>query len=99
MEATRASLRDRILAGDLDDARVVVESLAEEFDVLDVAAAAVKLAHAAVAGEGGDREVEIPVAAPHVDRPERSSRPYRGSGPGPRPGRRPPPFRSGGGGR
>ena len=33
LESTRASLRDRILAGDLDDARVVVESLAEEFDV------------------------------------------------------------------
>ena len=31
--ATRASLRERMLAGDLDDARVVVESLAEEFDV------------------------------------------------------------------
>ena len=57
-------------AGALDDVRVVVESLAEEFDVLDVAAAAVKMAHAAIAGEGGDREVEIPPAAPHVERPE-----------------------------
>ena len=76
-------------AGDLDDARVVVESLAEEFDVLDVAAAAVKIAHAAIAGGGGDREVEIPPAAPHVERPRGPSRPYRGGGPGPRPGRRP----------
>ena len=97
MDATRASLRDRLLAGDLDECRVVVEALAEEFDVLDVAAAAVKLAHAAVAGEGGDREADIPVPTPHVDRPERGpSRAYRGSsgsfrggGPGPRPGRRP----------
>jgi ATP-dependent RNA helicase DeaD len=73
LELTRASIRERILAGDLDDVRVVIESLAEEFDVVDVAAAAVKLAHAAVAGDGGDREVEIPApqrpagrAAPRV---------------------------------
>ena len=69
LEVTRASLRERLLAGDLDDVRVVVESLAQEFDIVDVAAAAVKLAHAAVAGEGGDREVEIPVAAPYAERP------------------------------
>ena len=47
LELTRASLRERLVAGDFDDVRVVVESLAEEFDVLDIAAAAVKLAHAA----------------------------------------------------
>ena len=44
LELTRASLRERLLQGDLDDVRVVVESLAEEFDVVEVAAAAVKLA-------------------------------------------------------
>jgi ATP-dependent RNA helicase DeaD len=58
LELTRASIRERIVAGDLDDVRVVVEALAQEFDVIDVAAAAVKLAHAAVAGE--DEEHEIP---------------------------------------
>jgi ATP-dependent RNA helicase DeaD len=58
LELTRASLRERILAGDLDDVRVVVESLAEEFDVLDVAAAAVKLAHASL---GGTDEEEVPI--------------------------------------
>ena len=93
LELTRVTLREQIVSGDFDDVRVVVESLATEFDVLDVAAAAVKLAHAAVAGEGGDREVEIPVPAPHVNRAERPSRPYRGGGPGPRPARRPPPFK------
>ena len=30
---TRAALRERLVAGDFDDVRVVVESLAEEFDV------------------------------------------------------------------
>ena len=42
MELTRAALRETILAGGLDAFRGVVESLAEEFDVMDVAAAAVK---------------------------------------------------------
>ena len=37
LELTRASLHERLLAGGLDDVRVIVESLAREFDVLDVA--------------------------------------------------------------
>ena len=61
LDVTRASVRERLLAGDLDDVRVVVQSLAEEFDVMDIAAAAIKLAHAA-AGAGGD-ETEIPAVA------------------------------------
>ena len=62
LDITRASLRERLLAGDLDHTRVVVESLAAEFDIVDVAAAAVHLAHAASGGGTDDRE--IPVAAP-----------------------------------
>ncbi len=62
LELTRASVRERVLAGDLDDARVVIEALAEEFDVLDIAAAAIKLAQASV-GDGGD-EQDLPVVAP-----------------------------------
>ena len=61
LEVTRASLREQLLAGDLDDVRVVVETLAQEFDIVDIAAAAVKLAHAAEAG--ADAEHEIPAAA------------------------------------
>ena len=57
LELTRALLRERLLQGDLDDVRVVVQSLAEEFDVVDVAAAAVKLAQSA---RDRDAEVEIP---------------------------------------
>ncbi len=68
LDVTKASLRERILAGDLDEVRVVVESLAQEFDIVDIAAAAVKLAHAAEAGDETERE--IPAAAP----PERAGR-------------------------
>lgn len=72
LELTRASLRERLLAGDLDDVRVVVESLADEFDIVDVAAAAVKLAHATVAGEAEERE--IPMAPPREERPRGPAR-------------------------
>ena len=57
LDITRASLRERLLAGDLDHVRVVVESLAQEFDIVDIAAAAVQLAHAAAGGDGDDREI------------------------------------------
>jgi ATP-dependent RNA helicase DeaD len=72
LELTRASLRERLVAGDLDDVRVVVESLANEFDVVDIAAAAVKLAHAATNGDGEDREVPA-IAPPAAGRRGRES--------------------------
>jgi ATP-dependent RNA helicase DeaD len=69
LEVTRTTIRERLVAGDYDDVRPVVQSLAEEFDVLDVAAAAVKVAHAAL-GEEGD-EQELPAAPREPDRPVR----------------------------
>jgi ATP-dependent RNA helicase DeaD len=57
LDITRASLRERLLAGDLDHTRVVVASLADEFDIVDIAAAAVHLAHAATGGGGEEREI------------------------------------------
>ena len=79
LELTKASLREGILAGDLDKFRGIVESLAEEFDVMDVAAAAVKLLE--LANGGSVDEKEIPAVEPRRDRPERSDRapaPHRG---------------------
>jgi len=61
LELTRASLRERLVAADFDDVRVVVESLSDEFDPIDIAAAAVKMAHDAL---GGNEEREIPAFAP-----------------------------------
>jgi ATP-dependent RNA helicase DeaD len=43
---------------------VVVQSLVEEFDVVDVAAAAVKLAHAAVSGPEDRPEIDVPAERP-----------------------------------
>jgi ATP-dependent RNA helicase DeaD len=45
LELTRASLREALLRGAADEARVVVENLAAEFDIMDIAAAAVHLLH------------------------------------------------------
>ncbi|EHR62610.1 DEAD/DEAH box helicase [Saccharomonospora cyanea] len=58
LELTRTALRDALVgADDLDQYRVVVEPLAEEFDVVEIALAAVKLAHA---DAGNIDENEIP---------------------------------------
>lgn len=85
----RATLRETIMEGDLDGFRVVVESLADEFDVMEVALAAVKLAHAA-SGGAADDDQEIPDVVPRVERgvpdrgaggPPRGRSPGRGRGP------------------
>jgi ATP-dependent RNA helicase DeaD len=61
LELLRASLQETLIEGDFEQYQVVVEALAEEFDVLDVAAAAVRLAHQAASGTD-DEEQEIPTA-------------------------------------
>jgi ATP-dependent RNA helicase DeaD len=62
VELTLAAVRERIEAGDLEDVRVVVQSLASEFELADVAAAAVKLVHAQM-NEGTAAEVpDVPAA-------------------------------------
>ena len=68
LESTRTALRDTIVAGGLESYRAIVESLAEEFDVLDVAAAAVKRAESP---SGEKEEAEIPSIA---TRPASSAR-------------------------
>jgi ATP-dependent RNA helicase DeaD len=75
LELTRGALHESLLEGDLEHFRVVVEALAEEFDVLDVALAAVKLAHEA--GGAALDEEEIPEAPPRTPR-ERPGRRERG---------------------
>jgi ATP-dependent RNA helicase DeaD len=65
LELTRASLQETLIDGDFDQYRVVVEALAAEFDVLDIAAAAVRLAHQAASGtDDEDQEIPAPVSYP-----------------------------------
>jgi ATP-dependent RNA helicase DeaD len=94
LDLTREALRESILENDLDPFQVVVDSLADEFDIIEVALAGVKLAHSAIAGSDADEE-DIPdmAAGPRIrprreprdgpDRPagrERESRPQATSG-------------------
>jgi ATP-dependent RNA helicase DeaD len=70
LDLTRTAIEEVILEEDLDGVRSVIESLAEEHDIVDVALAAAKLVHDAEAGSGGDEEL-----------PEVSLKPDKGGAP------------------
>jgi ATP-dependent RNA helicase DeaD len=76
LELTRAALHESIVEDDLEQFRVVVDALSDEFDVMEVALAAVKLAHEA--SGAAIAEEEIPDVAPVLDRPQRGPRPGGG---------------------
>ena len=66
LELTRTALQASLETDDLERFRVVLDSLTDEFDVENVALAAIKLLHEAA---GGDvEEEEIPSPAAHRDR-------------------------------
>ncbi len=87
LDLTRAALRESLLEDDLDSFRVVVESLAEEFDVMEVALAAVNLAHAALGGSDDGEDIpDVVVSEPPKERasksrPSRNKRSAAGGGP------------------
>jgi len=59
LDLTRTALKDRLTAGDLAHTRALVASLAEDFDLLDIAAAAVAMMH-------DERESAVEPSAPAV---------------------------------
>jgi ATP-dependent RNA helicase DeaD len=75
LELVRASLREALVAGELDSYRSVVESLASEFDLVDVATAAVKLLHDAQVEGQGQEEEDIPLVPPSSDKAPRPGKP------------------------
>jgi ATP-dependent RNA helicase DeaD len=87
LELLRATIQENILAGGLDDYRVVVESLGAEHDLFDIAAAAVKLAEArdgaSVAPPTEIAHVELP-PPPRIRSRDRKAKPGRPTKPGPR---------------
>lgn len=73
LEMTRAALHESLLEDDLDRFRVVVETLTDEFDLMEVALAAVKLAHESTSGAADDAE-EIPDVVEKPERPQRAGK-------------------------
>lgn len=72
LELTRAALEESILQDDLEHFRVVVDTLADEFDVMEIAMAAVKLAHEAAGGAADDQEIpDVPLRTEREGRPRR----------------------------
>jgi ATP-dependent RNA helicase DeaD len=67
LESAKDALRERIAAGGLEDFKELVEALAQEFDIIDVAAAAV-----AMANDGADKP------APAAETEEEAEPGYRG---------------------
>jgi ATP-dependent RNA helicase DeaD len=83
LELVRASIREVLVEGDLDRYRVVVSSLAVEFDPMEIALAAVKLAQDALAPDA-DETADIPDLS---QEPPRERGPARGRAGGREPGR------------
>jgi ATP-dependent RNA helicase DeaD len=74
LELTRAALRESLLEDDLETFRAVVEPLSEEFDLFEVALAAVKLAHEASGTAGEEEELpEVELRAPDDHRGRRKA--------------------------
>ena len=74
LELTRAALHESLMTDDLERFRVVVETLSDEFDPMEIAMAAVKLAHDSTGGDTDD-EIEIPavkLSKPEADRGPRA---------------------------
>ena len=83
LELLRSNLREALVAGGHDRLRGVVEPLTEEFDVVDIALAAVSL----IEGAETRPEDEVELAQAFLGAPAGPARGPVGRGPGPIPGR------------
>lgn len=79
LELTRAALQASLETDDLERFRVVIDSLTDEFDVENVALAAVKLLHEAAGGDIAEEEIPSP-AVPYRGRDAQEHDARRGSG-------------------
>jgi ATP-dependent RNA helicase DeaD len=76
LEVTRTALQTSLETDDLERFRVVLDSLSDEFDVENIALAAVKLLHEAAGGDRDEDEIPSPSPAPERRTPQsRETRP------------------------
>jgi len=68
LELTTAALREAIVAEDSEHFRVVVDTLSNEFDLVEIAMGAVKLYHQAAGGDEDNEELEAPQMRPQPPR-------------------------------
>ena len=80
LDLLRASVREALLEDDRDRLRPVIEPLLDEFDVVDVALAALGVAERAVSQDGVDEAEIAPASLPSrpVPRSRRAGEPKRG---------------------
>jgi ATP-dependent RNA helicase DeaD len=86
LELTRSALAEALRDEDYEQYRIVVDTLTDEYDLVQIALAAVKLAHEATVGGGDDDALaDIPVVRPGTERDEgadrRRTRPADSGGP------------------
>jgi ATP-dependent RNA helicase DeaD len=74
LDLTRAAVYEAIQAGDVEDYRVVVETLSSEHDVMDIAMAAVKLVHETRGKAASDAEIPVPVRVAEGDGTRKGAR-------------------------
>ena len=75
LELTRAALHESLVTDDLEPFRVVLDTLSDEFDVMNIALAAIKLAHEATSTGGDeDGERDIPQLNLQPDRKDAAAR-------------------------
>jgi ATP-dependent RNA helicase DeaD len=79
LELTGAALREAIVADDNEHYRVIIDELSNEYDLVEIAMAAVKLYHQATVGDGDEEEQDLPEVRPQAAREgaSRSSAPRR----------------------
>jgi ATP-dependent RNA helicase DeaD len=83
LELTRSALTEMLQEADFEHFRVVVDTLTDDYDLMEVALAAVKLAHES-SGGADDDDNEIPEAsAPRHDTEHKTDRPTRRQNAGP----------------
>jgi ATP-dependent RNA helicase DeaD len=77
LELTRAALQDTLAEDDYEQYRVVVDTLADEYDLMQIALAAVKLAHVSDGVESDLEEIPA-VRVERTERPRRTRDAQRG---------------------